>query len=435
MTVKIRELPPKSGKWYVKVDYHQHRVARCFSSKDRAQEVAKQITDALDLYGVEALRMFKRPEPAQPAFEKQSPTVAEFASRWEMELEKKDLKHSTRISYKSNLKHHIVPALGGILVTDVDYPLLKEFVCSKAEATYSPARFRKPAVNAKDGGCVTCSDETVRKKTYSRDSVRIMVMTLRAMMAEATREKLIPANPVSDLAPFYRKPKRERVVRRSDVYTPEELYAIEDVLSTKGSLFQKNAYEFSLCMSRTGMRIGEARGLKPSDLDYMARTIEIQRNIPCGHNRLEESTKGKLGHRTVDMGKDLYIALKAMELQRKVEKMKSGSEDPSSWLFHSAEGGPMDYNKFYGDWMRAQKLAGVRPRTPHSLRHTYASINLARGEDLAYVQRQLGHANPAITLAIYTHFMPRKRRRMSNALDRPTGTGITKRNNPQVIRK
>ena len=262
-------------------------------------------------------------------------------------------------------------------------------------------------------------------------------MTLRALMAEAVREKLVSTNPVSDLAPFYRKQKQDRVVRRSDVYTPEELYAIEDVLRTKRPLFQKYAYEFSLCMSRTGMRLGEARGLMPSDIDPKNHTIEIQRNIPAGHNRLEESTKGKLGHRTVDMGKDLHLALKAMELQRKVERMERGAADSSPWLFHGSEGGPTDYNKFYDDWMRAQKLAGVRARSPHSLRHTYASVNLARGEDLAYVSRQLGHANPGITLAIYTHFMPRKRRRVSNALDRPNE--ITKRtkpaSDPQVVSK
>ena len=51
-----------------------------------------------------------------------------------------------------------------------------------------------------------------------------------------------------------------------------------------------------------------------------------------------------------------------------------------------------------------------------------AFISLARGEDLAYVSRQLGHANPAITLAIYTHFIPRKRRSASNALDRSVDT-------------
>ena len=98
--------------------------------------------------------------------------------------------------------------------------------------------------------------------------------------------------------------------------------------------------------------------------------------------------------------------------------MKTGQEDTSPWLFRSEGGGPVDYNAFYDDWMKAQKIAGVRPRSPHSLRHTYASVNVANGEDLAYVSKQLGHANPAITLAIYTHFIPRKTQKTGNALDR-----------------
>jgi integrase len=148
------------------------------------------------------------------------------------------------------------------------------------------------------------------------------------------------------------------------------------------------------------------------------RTIEITSNIPSGINELEDSTKGKVGHRTIDMGRDLADALKAMLAKRKSVQMESGDRTPSLWLFPAKEGGPMDYNRFHDDWTRAQKLAGVRFRSPHSLRHTYASVSLHRGEDLAYVSRQLGHANPSITLSIYTHFMPRKRRRAANVLDR-----------------
>jgi len=417
MAVKVRELPRGSGKWWVKIDYHQRRVARCFSSQERAQEVAEKITSAIDLYGMEALRMFRQPTPL-PA-PQTAPTVAEFARRWELELEKKDLKLSTRISYSSNLKHHIIPDLGQKLLTKVDYPLLKEFVCKKAEGTYSTARFRKVKENREEVNAADASPPGEEKK-YSRDSIRLMVMTLRAMMAEAVREKLVPTNPVADLSPFYRRQKQDRAVGRSDVYTPEELYAIEDILQTKHTLFEPDTYELALCMSRTGMRVGEARGLLPSDIDYKARTIEVQRNIPSGHNKVEESTKGKVGHRTVDMGKDLYQALKALAAKRSQDRIKTGKDDPSPWLFHAKEGGPMDYSKLYADWVRAQRTAGVRIRSPHALRHTYASVNLARGEDLAYVSRQLGHANPAITLAIYTHFIPRKRRWSWNALDRNT---------------
>jgi integrase len=415
MAVKIREIPTGSGKWYVKVDYHQRRVAKCFNSEERARDVAAKVATAIDIYGLDALRMFRTQETTST--EPIIPTVAEFASRWELELEKRDLKLSTRMSYKSNLKHHILPALGEKLLTEIDYPLLKDFVCGKTEEAYSKARFRKKK-DSSDNNDSGVTEKPGREKKYSRDSIRLMVMTLRAMMAEAVREKLIPTNPVADLAPFYRKQKKERSVRRSDVYTPEELYAIEDVLQTKRKLFEPNTYELALCMSRTGMRVGEARGLMKSDIDYNARTIEIQRNIPSGHNRLEESTKGKIGHRTVDMGEDLFLALKSMMTSRREEQLKAEGGTQSSWIFCSKGGGPMDYNRFYNDWTRAQKMAGVRVRSPHSLRHTYASVNLAEGEDLAYVSRQLGHANPAITLAIYTHFIPRRRRSVSNALDR-----------------
>ncbi len=149
-----------------------------------------------------------------------------------------------------------------------------------------------------------------------------------------------------------------------------------------------------------------------SDVDYKTRTIDIQRNIPSGHNQLEKTTKGKATRRTVDMGKDLYHALKTMQTRHEEQP------DPSPWLFHAPNGGPVSYDKIYDDWHRAQELAGIRYRSPHSLRHTYASTSLANGEDLAYIAKQLGHANPEITLAIYTHFLPRKRRRYSNALDR-----------------
>jgi integrase len=416
VAVKIREIPAGSGKWYVKVDYHQRRVAKCFSSEERARDVASKVATAIDIYGMEALRMFHTSKTTDT--EKIVPTVSEFASRWEQELEKRDLKLSTRMSYTSNLKHHILPALGEKLLTEIDYSLLKDFVCRKTEEAYSTARFRKKKDSKEENTDGGANATPSQEKKYSRDSIRLMVMTMRAMMAEAVREKLIPTNPVADLAPFYRKQKKERSVRRSDVYTPEELYAIEDVLRTKRKLFEPNTYELTLCMSRTGMRVGEARGLMHSDIDYNARTIEVQRNIPSGHNRLEESTKGKIGHRTVDMGEDLYLALKGMVASRREEQLKTKGNAQSSWVFCSKGGSPMDYNKFYNDWTRAQKMAGVRIRSPHSLRHTYASVNLAEGEDLAYVSRQLGHANPAITLAIYTHFVPRRRRSVSNALDR-----------------
>ena len=43
--------------------------------------------------------------------------------------------------------------------------------------------------------------------------------------------------------------------------------------------------------------------------------------------------------------------------------------------------------------------------TPHSLRHTFASLLIAKGEDQAYCMGQLGHTDPGFTLRVYAHAM------------------------------
>jgi integrase len=68
-------------------------------------------------------------------------------------------------------------------------------------------------------------------------------------------------------------------------------------------------------------------------------------------------------------------------------------------------------------WHKVQDQAQVRRRTPHDLRHSWASHMLASGADLAYVSNQLGHANPSITLRIYSHWVPGTRRITTSILD------------------
>ena len=49
----------------------------------------------------------------------------------------------------------------------------------------------------------------------------------------------------------------------------------------------------------------------------------------------------------------------------------------------------------------------TRQETLHSLRHTFASLLIARRLDVVFVSRQLGHANPSITLKVYAHLYAR----------------------------
>jgi integrase len=55
-----------------------------------------------------------------------------------------------------------------------------------------------------------------------------------------------------------------------------------------------------------------------------------------------------------------------------------------------------------------QERDKVRRLTFHKLRHTFASLLLSKGKDIAEVSRLLGHSDCAITLRVYSHFVPRK---------------------------
>jgi integrase len=44
----------------------------------------------------------------------------------------------------------------------------------------------------------------------------------------------------------------------------------------------------------------------------------------------------------------------------------------------------------------------------HDLRHTFASLLMANGEDVVRVSRLLGHASPTITLRVYSHMLPKE---------------------------
>lgn len=54
----------------------------------------------------------------------------------------------------------------------------------------------------------------------------------------------------------------------------------------------------------------------------------------------------------------------------------------------------------------AEKRAGIPHIRVHDLRHSYASLLINKGTDIAVISRLMGHGSPAITYKIYSHFYP-----------------------------
>jgi integrase len=92
---------------------------------------------------------------------------------------------------------------------------------------------------------------------------------------------------------------------------------------------------------------------------------------------------------------------------------------PDDLVFPSGTGGRRDKDNLrsrvlIGALKRADEILDARgliplPRglTPHKLRHTFASVLIACGEDPTSVMKQLGHTDPGFTLRVYSHLMSR----------------------------
>ena len=84
---------------------------------------------------------------------------------------------------------------------------------------------------------------------------------------------------------------------------------------------------------------------------------------------------------------------------------------PDDLVFTNTVGRPLDYRHVGEGFRLAVRRAGVRADgrlSLHSLRHGFASLLIAAGLDVVYVSRQLGHANPAVTLSVYGHVFHRR---------------------------
>jgi hypothetical protein len=82
---------------------------------------------------------------------------------------------------------------------------------------------------------------------------------------------------------------------------------------------------------------------------------------------------------------------------------------PYDLVFPNLNGQPMSHtNLLARGFFPALKRAHLRKIRFHDLRHTFASLMIANGEDIVRVSRLMGHANASITLNVYSHMLPRE---------------------------
>jgi len=120
MGIKVQWWPQRE-KYYIVVHHKRQRFTKAFGTD--LTEVEKAKTDleiTLKLYGTQGLEDWFSETDAPSAL-----TVKQYAERWTNELDASDLRLSTRMCYKTQLTHHILPVFGDQRLTDVAYADIK----------------------------------------------------------------------------------------------------------------------------------------------------------------------------------------------------------------------------------------------------------------------------------------------------------------------
>jgi integrase len=233
--------------------------------------------------------------------------------------------------------------------------------------------------------------EAMRAKGLSPKSIRTYTGTLVAVFNAAVDAELIGRSPVRGI-------NLERTKRRDrPTLTPDQLYRLADEVPGRYRALV-------LLASGLGLRWSEVIALRPSDVDFLRRTISVRQTVEevDGKVAVVEATKSDASRRTMAVAPTLLE-----ELARHLATYRSQAE-PDDLCFVGERGGVLRRHFL----ARVLKPALVRVGLPagrrtgidfHGLRHVAASLMVASGEHPKVMQARLGHSSQELTMGLYAH--------------------------------
>jgi len=310
-------------------------------------------------------------------------TVGSFLQEWLDAKEAAGLRRTTARAYRQHLRDYLVPHLGHVRLRDL-------------RPGHVQAMLRAIPRGGGPGPA----------------TIRRVHATLRSALTSALRQQYVATNAAANVElPAAPRP-------RVRPWEPAELGAFLDhaVADRLGALFE--------VMAATGLRRGEACGLRWSDVDLERSRLVVRQQLvqladreapdePCDKcNRAHRGLsfgppKTHSGEaRVVDLDTATVGVVMAHRLAQDAERAvwREAYAD-HGLVFCRNNGDPLPLEAVTRRFRELSDAAGVRRVRLHDLRHGAASLRLAAGVDLAVVSKQLGHSSIGITSDTYSHLL------------------------------
>ncbi|MDR3319168.1 MAG: site-specific integrase [Clostridiales bacterium] len=289
-------------------------------------------------------------------------TISRYLERWLETAIRGNVQPTTYGIYRGHINKHIVPVIGELLLSELRKEQLQRF-----------------AADMLTGGLL------------SGGSVRAIMKMLRAALEEAVSWGYIGRNPCAGL----KLPKEER--SEASAFTRNEQERLEAAIANSDDDRDIGV----LLMLYTGLRLGEAVGLKWEYIDFdkkQLRIVSCIKRIPNLDKTYSKTIIKEVRPKTTNSKRAVFIPDFLFALLAE----KRGKSN-SAYVLSMPDGRFIEPRTMQFIYKRLLEKAGVPYRKLHSTRHSYAVRALEEGISVKTVSENLGHATAAVTLTFYAH--------------------------------
>ena len=281
-----------------------------------------------------------------------------------------------------------------------------------AKPSVRPSTYRSYALHARDArkllgwnrldeltpAHIQAAYATLLKQGLAPRTVWRFHMVLHRSLRQAVQAGIMMRNPVDGVS----RPKASHYEVRT--LSIEETRRLFDVTR------DHRLHALWVLLTTTGLRLGEALGLKWEDIDFEMGKLSVRRSLQRekGVGFVLVEPKTARSRRTVYLAPGTIAALKE-HLQRQQEERRLARDmwqENFDLVFKSEVGKPMQDGQVSWRFHKALKEAGLPRIRIHDLRHTAATQLLERGVHPKVVQEMLGHSTITLTLDTYSHVIP-----------------------------
>jgi len=303
-------------------------------------------------------------------------SVKDYLKKEWLPAVKATIRPSTYNSYVQHVDCHIVPHVGTVK--------LQKLSGSQVNALYAKLA------------------ETGKKDTktgLSPMTIHHVHACLHKACKDAVRWGHISRNPLDAADPPRKKSDGTKEMR---TWTKEQVKAF------LGAMQDERLCSLWHTIAMTGMRRGEAIGLRWSDVDLEGGRLSVRRAlIPNGRDVIVSEPKTVKGRRVIALDPGTVEVLKAQAAwQLDEQKEWDDAWVETGLVFTLENGAALDPESVSRYWRQAVKKSMLPPIRLHDLRHTHATLALQAGIHPKVVSERLGHATVSITLDTYSHAIP-----------------------------